>query len=509
MARSDLVQEVVVLPRAAGAATGPIPEKVRQLPPRAGKAGYVVHALRAARALGPFDVVFCGHLFAAPLAAAVARFAGAQYWQQLHGIEAWSCPGRIVQRAVEGASLVTAVSRHTRRLFLSWARNAPESVKVLPNTVDERFHPGPKPAGLLARHGLTGKTVLLTVSRLAAAERYKGHDRVIRALAQLLPTHPDLVYVIAGDGDDRHHLEELAGRWGCWRRFASWATCRTEDLPDLYRTADVFVMPSTGEGFGIVFLQALGERSAGDRGRWRWEPRSVEGWKGRCDSSLRRTLARSRSRSRPPFGRSVTTRPSRTRVSAQPIPGVCRGAFSGSRSALKRIHCWLESHDRAHSLKRCLTCSPEGSACMLRRFLLPTLLVRRFRNYRTFAALHSITKRYRLNHFRTDDWCRSELRARDLLRRAEQAVSWVPGPLYPAGGAAGPLLLYLLIRILSELPIKRVLELGAGRIDSAVRCVGGGQGRYPCHIRAGRGVGEKCQVETQVEAIPAPPPAAG
>ena len=156
MARSALVQEVVVLPRATGAATGPIPDKVRQLPPRAGKAGHAVQALRVARGLGPFDVVFCGHLFAAPLAAAVARLTGAQYWQQLHGIEAWSCPGRIVRRAVEGATLVTAVSRHTRRRFLSWARNCPETVKVLPNTVDERFHPGTKPAGLLSRYGLTG-----------------------------------------------------------------------------------------------------------------------------------------------------------------------------------------------------------------------------------------------------------------------------------------------------------------------------------------------------------------
>ena len=257
MARSDLVREVVVFPRAAGAGTGPIPVKVRQLPPRAGKAGYVFQALRAARGLGPFDIVFCGHLFAAPLAAAVARLAGAQYWQQLHGIEAWSCPGSLIQRAVEGATLVTAVSRHTRRLFLSWARNAPETVKVLPNTVDERFHPGPKPEALLSRFGLTGKTVLLTVSRLAAAERYKGHDRVIQALAQLLPTHPDLVYVIAGDGDDRHHLEECAAREGVRDEVRFVGHVPDDELPDLYRAADVFVMPSTGEGFGIVFLQAI------------------------------------------------------------------------------------------------------------------------------------------------------------------------------------------------------------------------------------------------------------
>lgn len=103
---------------------------------------------------------------------------------------------------------------------------------------------------------------------------------------------------------------------------------------------------------------------------------------------------------------------------------------------------------------------------MLRRFLLPTLLVRWLRNYRMLASHHSITKRYQLNHYRTDDWGRSEARARDLLARAEKAVSWAPVPLYPAGGAAGPLLLYLLIRILSELPVKRVMELGAGQSTS-------------------------------------------
>ena len=145
---------------------------------------------------------------------------------------------------------------------------------------------------------------------------------------------------------------------------------------------------------------------------------------------------------------------------------------------------------------------------MLRRFLLPTLLVRRFRNYQSAASHHSIIKNYRLNHFRTDDWGRSEARARDLLARAEKAVAWVPEPMYPAGGAAGPLLLYPLIRILSELPIRRVMEL-VWSIDVVVRCVGRGKGRCPGHIRAGRGVGEKCQVETQVEGIPDPPPAAG
>ena len=119
----------------------------------------------------------------APLAALISRLAGTPVWLQIHGIEAWQRPSLLQRWAAEHAQLVTAVSRHTRRQFLTWANCPPEKVRVLPNTVDERFTPGPKPETLLDRHNLRGKRILLTVSRLAASERYKGHDRVIRAVA--------------------------------------------------------------------------------------------------------------------------------------------------------------------------------------------------------------------------------------------------------------------------------------------------------------------------------------
>ena len=63
--------------------------------------------------------------------------------------------------------------------------------------------------------------------------------------------------MIAGDGDDRHHLEECAAREGVRDVVRFVGHVPDDELPDLYRAADVFVMPSTGEGFGIVFLQAL------------------------------------------------------------------------------------------------------------------------------------------------------------------------------------------------------------------------------------------------------------
>lgn len=257
LAGSETVREVVVLTRHGKSGADDLPNKVRQLASSPGRLAFIVQAVNAIRRRGPFDVIFCGHLYTAPLAALLAKATGTPLWLQIHGIEAWQRPTRLQRWAVERARLVTAVSRHTRRLFLGWANCSPEAVKVLPNTVDERFSPGPKPDALLDRHQLRGRKVLLTVSRLAASERYKGHDRVIRAVAELRNAHPDLVYVVAGDGDDRPRLEQLALELGLADHVRFIGYVPDSDLPGLYRAADVFVMPSTGEGFGIVFLQAL------------------------------------------------------------------------------------------------------------------------------------------------------------------------------------------------------------------------------------------------------------
>ena len=67
------------------------------------------------------DLVFCGHIHAAPLAAAIATFKRVPLWVQAHGIEAWQPHGRLVRRALETSALVTSVSRYTRTHLLEWA----------------------------------------------------------------------------------------------------------------------------------------------------------------------------------------------------------------------------------------------------------------------------------------------------------------------------------------------------------------------------------------------------
>jgi len=251
------IDEILVLPRAGekDGSTGTHQIKIYQYPKS--KTSYVLRAIALAIRSKPIDVVFCGHLNLCVLSYLIARLTGAQLWLQVHGIEVWERPKRLRRWGIERTDLVTSVSRYSRRRLLSWANLSPSNVRVLPNTVSERFKPGPKPSYLIDRYGLGGKKILLTVSRLSANEQYKGHDKVIEALPRLVEQHPDLVYLIAGEGDDQTRLESMAEQLGVKNAVRFLGKIPGHNLPDLYKTADIFVMPSTGEGFGIVFLEAL------------------------------------------------------------------------------------------------------------------------------------------------------------------------------------------------------------------------------------------------------------
>jgi phosphatidylinositol alpha-1,6-mannosyltransferase len=102
-----------------------------------------------------------------------------------------------------------------------------------------------------------GEPYLLIVGRLAAGERYKGHDEVLAALSRLAPTHPRLRLVVAGDGDDRPRLEAAARELGVADRVRFTGFVTPDELDALYARCLALVMPSQGEGFGFVYLEAM------------------------------------------------------------------------------------------------------------------------------------------------------------------------------------------------------------------------------------------------------------
>ena len=254
LAKTGALASIVVLPRSSPDIPK-LPEGIEQRPARSGRLAYSIDALRAS--LGrSIEVVFCGHLFMAPLAALIARLKGAKFVIQTHGIEAWPRPTRLQRAALESADLVLCVSRHTRAAVLSWAAIQPERLLVVPNTVREVFQPGDGSASRAAL-GLGSQRVLVSVSRLDASQQYKGQDRVIAAIPALVAKGYDICYLIVGEGDDRPRLEALAREAGMNDRVRFLGGIGVQELVEAYRMADLFVLPSTGEGFGIVFLEAM------------------------------------------------------------------------------------------------------------------------------------------------------------------------------------------------------------------------------------------------------------
>ena len=250
------IERVVVLPRLGEAGAAALPAGVRQLKPRRNAAVYSLAAINVALTRGPFAAVFCGHLHLAPLARVLASLLGVPLWLQLHGWEAWHVPRRFARRAAERARLITVVSRHTRNRFLAACGVDPARVRVLPPTVAQSFGRGARSDELAGRYGLRGTRVLLTVGRLDPDERRKGQDQVIRALPSIVAAFPDVVYLIVGGGADKTRLEALARELAVADHVVFAGTVSADELPQLYRLAEVFVMPSTQEGFGIVFLEA-------------------------------------------------------------------------------------------------------------------------------------------------------------------------------------------------------------------------------------------------------------
>lgn len=258
------VDEVVALPRLLPEDPGVLPKGLSYKTGAAGgKATFTRSVLRELATGGEFDGVVCGHLNLLPLAALAARWKQVPLLLVIHGIDAWEAPAggigaRLTRLALAHTDAFVAVSQVTKDRFLAWA-DLPEAAGfVVPNCIDASgFGPGPRTPELLERYGLADRTILLTVGRLSAQEQYKGHDEVLEVLPKLATDVPGVAYLIVGDGDDRARLEQKAEALGVADRVVFAGYIPEADKADHYRLADAFVMPGRGEGFGIVYLEAL------------------------------------------------------------------------------------------------------------------------------------------------------------------------------------------------------------------------------------------------------------
>ncbi len=246
---------VEVLPRLAPEAPGVLPAKIVQHDPVRSPLRYALAAMRRAISTTP-DVIVSAHLYHGPLAWLIARVLRVRLVSQLHGTEVWKPLSWRHRWPLAGSDLVLAVSRDTLDRAAQQLGHPLVAGAVLPNTVRPEFVPGDRCAAR-RRFRIADETVLLTVARLDGRRGYKGHDRVIPLVRQFRDQGRDVIYLIAGVGEDQPRLEALAHAHGVTEQVRFLGKVPDCDLPDLYRAADLFVLPSTGEGFGIVYLEAM------------------------------------------------------------------------------------------------------------------------------------------------------------------------------------------------------------------------------------------------------------
>lgn len=251
---------VYAVPRRVSDPPGPLPANLRYLTVgAAGRLGAARALLRAWREARRFDLVLCGHVLLLPMASLAARLCRCPCLLCGYGVDVWQAPpSRLRQHLARRVDGVLAISAFTADRMCAWMGFPRPQVTLLPPCVDlHAFAPGPRDDSLAARYGLTGQRTLLTMARLDARERYKGVDEIIDLLPSLAPEFPDLRYLVVGDGDDRPRLQRKAATAGLAGRvvFAGWVP--DDQKAAHYRLADAFAMPGRGEGFGIVFLEAM------------------------------------------------------------------------------------------------------------------------------------------------------------------------------------------------------------------------------------------------------------
>jgi len=175
-----------------------------------------------------------------------------------HGVEVWEPLSPVRKHALRNATLVLSPSQATADHLTSIQGVSAKRIRVLPWALDPDFEtrsssgtrtplPQAFPAG----------QVILSVGRWLAAERYKGMDTLILAMPRLLLRWPNLQLAIVGSGDDRQWLENIARDSGVQRHVHFISDISYGELSACYEGADIFALPSRGEGFGFVYLEAM------------------------------------------------------------------------------------------------------------------------------------------------------------------------------------------------------------------------------------------------------------
>lgn len=176
-----------------------------------------------------------------------------------HGVEVWSKLSLIKKKGLECADRILSVSNFTKQKLEDVQGIHPQKITIFLNTFDPFFEAPAdfdKPEYLMDKYGLNESSkIILSVCRI---EIHKGYDKVLSVLPEIIKEIPDLKYIIIGKGDERgvERVKKQIQDLKLENKVVLAGFVPDKEIRDYYLLSDVFALPSTGEGFGIVFIEA-------------------------------------------------------------------------------------------------------------------------------------------------------------------------------------------------------------------------------------------------------------
>ncbi len=227
------------------------------------KLRFLVSAVVTALSWSP-DLILCAHVGLAPAARLIQKATRTPYWLVLYGIEVWGDLSTAKLKALRGAERYVTITRFTLDAMIARHNLKVPRASILPPTLP-KARPQSAEADRVASTDSSRPTVL-TVGRIVASERYKGHDAILDVWPSVLRRVPDALYLIVGGGDDVPRLESRTREMGITDSVHFAGSVSPEELDLCYDCCSIFAMPARteldahaprGEGFGIVFLEAM------------------------------------------------------------------------------------------------------------------------------------------------------------------------------------------------------------------------------------------------------------
>jgi glycosyltransferase involved in cell wall biosynthesis len=155
----------------------------------------------------------------------------------------------IEREGMERADKVIAVSHYTRNIIISRYGISGDKVEVVYNGVERNG------SWALGETGIDkDEKIVLFLGRITMQ---KGPEYFLQAAKKVLEIMDNVKFVMAGSGDMMHRAIEMAAELGIGRKVLFTGFLRGEDVQKIYKMADLYVMPSVSEPFGIAPLEAL------------------------------------------------------------------------------------------------------------------------------------------------------------------------------------------------------------------------------------------------------------